>query len=129
MKKTKKKLMLGMAALLCASLSFTSAASAATSVYGQVAGYSTSGYLSMGSSSATASTTCSTVAGVSAYVAYTYYYNNFQTETVTNNTSLGSTSVSTTASAKWVSVQSRYATGSHSVTYQTQYWSAGTSTQ
>jgi hypothetical protein len=124
----KKKLMLGMAALLYASLNFASGASAATSAYGQVAGYSTSGYLSMGSSSASATTTCSTVAGVYAYVAYTYYYNDFQTETVTNNSSNGSTSVTTIASARWVTVQSRYATGSHSVSYQAQYWSAGTST-
>ena len=127
MRKLKKRLMLGAAALICA-LSFSSSASAASYQSGTLGGYSVSGSVYMGSNSASATTTSGTLASLYSRIEYTYYYDNYQTDTVNNYQANGSTSVTASTSAKYVSVISRWAYGTHSVTIGTQSWNASTST-
>ncbi|GFN32353.1 hypothetical protein [Paenibacillus xylaniclasticus] len=126
MKSLKKRLMLGIGALLCASLSFTSGASAAGSTqYGNIGGYLATGSLNYGSNSATAITNFGTTARLAATVAFSYYYNNYQVDAVSWAIEKPGTSfVAATANAKHVPAIPRYASGTHKVSYQNYNWAA-----
>lgn len=108
---------------------FSSIAFAQSSQYGSVDGKPTSGSLGMYSSSASAATTISgVIAGLYAYVEYTYGWGTVGTEfTVSANRSNAAYSVTATAYAGHYNPVSLRARGSHSVSYNGQFWSASTS--
>lgn len=128
MKKSKKLFVSSMLSLCLVMLLAVSVSAAP--IEGGVAGYKTSGSITMGSSSATGSTgTHAPNAYVSVSVSYTYGWGQKPDQyTVTGGSDSGQSGISYTASAGHYNPASIKASAKHTVSYSGQNWKGETST-
>lgn len=124
-----KRLTLMLALTFCLLMMYVYPVSAASSVTGGVGGYSTSGSITMGSTSATGYTSSGAPGAIlTVTVSYEYGWGTLgSTYTVTRSNGGANYGVSVTAAAEHYNPYSIRTDGTHSVTYGSAYWSDTTS--